>query len=213
MQIVLDYVMANWPILAMILIFVLVAAVFVSAFIALPQTDKVSKIQKWLLGAVMKAEEELGRETGVRKLSKVYDMFLVRFPIVSKLIPFFVFKIAVDRALDEMKKLLSQNVPLAKSVYNSEPTAVVVENDFKEPVPVFAPEDTLPMMQPVLEKRVVLYPTVGVYVSPARGVIKSGELNQGDVINILEVKVDDERTVWGKIDDNKWIELAFTKEV
>lgn len=213
MQIVLDYIMANWAVLVIIFIFVLVTAVFTSAFIALPQTDRISKIQKWLLGAVMKAEEELGRETGVRKLSKVYDMFLVRFPIVSKLIPFSVFKLAVDRALDEMEKLLSQNIPLAESVYNSQPTSVVIENDFKEPVPVVGSEDTLPITQPALERRVVLYPTIGVYVSPARGVIKSGELYQGDVVNILEVKVDEERTVWGKIDDNKWIELAYTKEI
>lgn len=213
MQIVLDYIMANWAIPVIIFIFVLVIAVFTSAFIALPQTDRISKIQKWLLGAVMKAEEELGRETGVRKLSKVYDVFLVRFPIVSKLIPFFVFKLAVDRALDEMEKLLSQNIPLAESVYNSQPTSVVIENDFKEPVPVVGSEDTLPITQPTLERRVVLYPTIGVYVSPARGVIKSGELHQGDVVNILEVKVDEERTVWGKIDDNKWIELAYTKEI
>lgn len=67
------------------------------------------RIKKWLLQAVVQAEKQLGSGTGKVKLSTVYDMFIIRFPIVSKLISFNTFSSFVDDVLDTMKELLESN--------------------------------------------------------------------------------------------------------
>jgi len=70
------------------------------------------RIKKWLLQAVVQAEKELGSGTGQVKLSAVYDKFIVRFPIVSKLISFNTFSSFVDDVLDTMRELLESNKSL-----------------------------------------------------------------------------------------------------
>ena len=62
--------------------------------------------KNWLLWAVLKAETELGDGTGQLKLLMVYNMFIERFPVISKFMPFKVFSILVDKALDKMKDIL-----------------------------------------------------------------------------------------------------------
>jgi hypothetical protein len=68
------------------------------------------KIEVWLLQAVIQAEKQLGSGTGKVKLSFVYDMFLTRFPVVSKLISFNTFSSLVDEVLVTMRELLEKNV-------------------------------------------------------------------------------------------------------
>ena len=67
-------------------------------------------IKEWLLYAVIKAEKELGSNTGKIKLRQVFDEFIKAFPLISKLISFNVFSSLVDLALIEMKKLLNTNI-------------------------------------------------------------------------------------------------------
>lgn len=74
------------------------------------------RIKKWLLQAVVQAEKELGSGTGKVKLSTVYDMFIVRFPIVSKLISFNTFSSFVDDVLDTMRELLESNKSLKEYI-------------------------------------------------------------------------------------------------
>lgn len=70
---------------------------------------KEQKIKLWLLQAVIYAEKQLGSGTGKVKLSLVYDMFIERFPVVSKIIPFELFSNFVDDVLVTMRELLKQN--------------------------------------------------------------------------------------------------------
>ena len=74
------------------------------------------RIKKWLLQAVVQAEKELGSGTGKVKLSTVYDMFIVRFPIVSKLISFNTFSSFVDDVLVTMRELLESNKSLKEYI-------------------------------------------------------------------------------------------------
>lgn len=74
------------------------------------------RIKKWLLQAVVLAEKQLGSGTGKVKLSTVYDMFIVRFPIVSKLISFDTFSSFVDDVLVTMRELLESNNSLKEYI-------------------------------------------------------------------------------------------------
>lgn len=74
------------------------------------------RIKKWLLQAVVLAEKQLGSGTGKVKLSTVYDMFIVRFPIVSKLISFDTFSSFVDDVLGTMRELLESNKSLKEYI-------------------------------------------------------------------------------------------------
>jgi hypothetical protein len=67
-------------------------------------------IKEWLLYAVIKAEKELGSNTGKIKLRQVYDEFIKTFPLLSKFIKFNYFSNLVDLSLIEMKKLLNNNI-------------------------------------------------------------------------------------------------------
>lgn len=76
----------------------------------LPTKKQTEKIKKWLLYAVTKAEAELGSGTGELKLRHVYDLFLTRFPMLSKFLSFELFSKWVDEALESMKEMLNRNV-------------------------------------------------------------------------------------------------------
>ena len=73
-------------------------------------------IKEWLLYAVFMAESEWGSGTGKLKLRTAYDMFVSKYPIISKLIPFSVFSLWVDEALKEMRKILEENLDIKVSI-------------------------------------------------------------------------------------------------
>lgn len=113
----------NWAavlLLAWILIAVLVTLVW---FMRLPREDQIAKVREWLLWAVTDAEREFGSGTGQIKLRSVYDMFVVRFPTVSKLISFEFFSNMVDEALVEMRKLIETNKAVQAYVSGKEDDA------------------------------------------------------------------------------------------
>lgn len=72
------------------------------------------RAKEWLLRAVVEAEKELGAKTGALKLRYVYDLFITKFPIFSKVITFEGFSLLVDEVLDEMKHMINTNT----AVYN-----------------------------------------------------------------------------------------------
>lgn len=77
-------------------------------------------IKEWLLYAVFMAEAEWGSGTGKLKLRTAYDMFVSKYPIISKLIPFSVFSLWVDEALQEMKKILEENLDIKAYIEGEE---------------------------------------------------------------------------------------------
>lgn len=89
----------------------LMAAVIVVAVVLYFRETK--SVKEWLLYAVVEAEKALGGGTGRVKLRQVYDLFIQRFPTMSKLVPFDVFSQWVDEVLVQLKKLLESNADLS----------------------------------------------------------------------------------------------------
>lgn len=93
--------------------------VFVIAVFAIMFTQP-TKIKEWLVYATTQAEKELGGGTGQLKLRAVYDMFVTKFPWLSKIIPFSFFSYLVDEALKEMNNMLDTNSAVASYVIGGE---------------------------------------------------------------------------------------------
>lgn len=93
-----------------------------------PSNSQLASVKEWLLYAVAKAEKELGSGTGQLKLRYVYDMFILRFGNLSKVISFAAFSMLVDEALDVFKAMLDTNKSVNKYVGYSDPE----ENDVTE---------------------------------------------------------------------------------
>ena len=72
----------------------------------------------WLVWAVSEAEKMLGSGTGQLKLRYVYDLAVVRFPIMAKLMPFTIFSKLVDAALEVMKDMIANNKSIAEAITN-----------------------------------------------------------------------------------------------
>ena len=56
--------------------------------------------------------------TGQLKLRYVYDMAVLRFPIVAKIIPFKLFSGMVDAALKVMNDMIKNNTNIAEAITN-----------------------------------------------------------------------------------------------
>lgn len=105
----METLIENWPVLAAGLAVLVAAGLGIYRFVGLPTQEQLDKVRKWLLWAVTEAEKELGSGTGELKLRQVYDLFVVRFPWLAKVISFDLFSALVDEALEEMRELLDTN--------------------------------------------------------------------------------------------------------
>ena len=74
--------------------------------------------KNWLVYAVAEAGKMLGSGTGQLKLRYVYDMAVLRFPIVAKIIPFKLFSGMVDAALKVMNDMIKNNTNIAEAITN-----------------------------------------------------------------------------------------------
>ena len=101
----MKWIVDNWSLL--------VIAVIVVAYVII--SGKKS-IKEWLLYGVFMAESEWGSGTGKLKLRTVYDMFVTKYPIISKIIPFAVFSLWVDEVLKEMRKILEENMDIKAQI-------------------------------------------------------------------------------------------------
>lgn len=113
---VVMWVSNNWAVIVGLVALAVALGIAIKTFIKLPTSAQKEKIQKCLLAWVIQAERELGGGTGKVKLSTVYGVFVTAFPILKNFIPFEVFSGWVDDALDEMRKMLEQNVNLKQVV-------------------------------------------------------------------------------------------------
>lgn len=107
----MEWIVNNWGLL-------LIPVMVVAGLIYLIRNDK-EKAKKWLLLACLEAEKEFGSKTGAIKLRYVYDMFLARFPVLSKFMSFEQFSNMVDTALEEMKHLINTNMAVFNIVNNT----------------------------------------------------------------------------------------------
>ncbi len=109
----MEFILENWYIILAIVAAGMAAGIAVYHFVKQPKADQLKKVREWLLWAVIEAEKALGSGTGQLKLRCVYDLFVVRFPWLAKIIPFEMFGKMVDDALDEMRELLENNEAVA----------------------------------------------------------------------------------------------------
>lgn len=124
----MNFIIENWYLIFTAIVCGFLAGVGVYVFINYPTSTKMEKVKEWLLFAVEKAEEEFGSSTGQLKLRYVYNLFITRFPGLSKLISFETFSMLVDEALKKFKEMLIENKNLQKRVYGRE----LDENDLKK---------------------------------------------------------------------------------
>lgn len=109
----MKWLIDNWSLLVVIFAAICVVVMFVKRFVELPSEEQTDKVREWLLYAVIMAEKELGSGTGQLKLRYVYDMFIDKFPSLVTVVPFEIFSMWVDEALERMKPLLKTNKNLA----------------------------------------------------------------------------------------------------
>lgn len=112
----MEWLIENWYILIAAAAGLAVVVAGVIAFFKLPPALQKKNILNWLLGAVTLAEAKFGSGTGQLKLREVYDKFIQRFPLVSKLISFETFSDLVDSTLETMRASLETNESLAAYV-------------------------------------------------------------------------------------------------
>ena len=101
----MKWIIDNWSLLAV--------AIIVVAYVIMSGKKSV---KEWLLYGVFMAESEWGSGTGKLKLRTVYDMFVTKYPIISKLLPFSVFSLWVDEVLKEMRKILEENTDIKAQI-------------------------------------------------------------------------------------------------
>lgn len=109
----INFILENWLIILVSVAVCVAAGIAVYHFMKQPKADQLRKVREWLLWAVIQAERALGSGTGQLKLRSVYDLFVVRFPWLAKIVPFDMFAKMVDDALDEMRELLENNEDVA----------------------------------------------------------------------------------------------------
>lgn len=107
-----EFLIAYWWLLIIAVAVFAVAGYAVYVFVKMPSNSQITKVKEWLLWAVTEAEKELGSGTGQLKLRYVYDMFIVKFPSIAKVISFEAFSLMVDEVLEKFRDLLDKNQSL-----------------------------------------------------------------------------------------------------
>lgn len=108
--------MENIAVIIGIVAIVVAATYAIYKFMNLEKEKQIETVLEWLTYAVMKAEKELGSGTGQLKLRYVYDLFLSKFSLLSKVISFEQFSGLVDQALISMKDFLSESEKLKEYI-------------------------------------------------------------------------------------------------
>lgn len=105
----MEFIITYWYIILTVIAILVMAGVAVYRYLGLPREEQLAKVREWLLWAVTGAEKELGGGTGKLKLRQVYDLFVMRFPWLVRVVSFDLFSDMVDDALEEMRSMLQTN--------------------------------------------------------------------------------------------------------
>lgn len=108
----MDFLINYWWTIVVGIAAIVVVVYAIYAFVKRPTSEQIQKVKEWLLYAVTEAEKELGGGTGQIKLRYVYDMFLSKFPFLTKVISFDMFSTLVDEVLEKFRTLLETNPKL-----------------------------------------------------------------------------------------------------
>lgn len=120
MEFIIDY----W-VIALIVVLALVYKIAV--FMKSPSQNQLAQVREWLLYAVAQAEKKLGSGTGQLKLRYVYDLFILRFGTLARMISFETFSMLVDEALYIFRDMLRDNEAVSKYVGASPEAAEKLE--------------------------------------------------------------------------------------
>lgn len=112
----MDYIINNLFIVIVFSVAVIVVVFRIKKFFETPKDNQIKKVREWLLYAVTMAEKEYGSGLGKIKLRYTYDLFLVKFPWLARVITFEMFSELVDKALEEMRSMLEKNERVAELV-------------------------------------------------------------------------------------------------
>ena len=105
----MKWLIDNWSLLVILACVVGIIVHSTKKFLKLPSDEQLNKVRQWLLFAVIEAEKQYKEGTGALKLRAVYNQFCQVFGSLVSIIPFELFAVMVDDALDEMKHLLETN--------------------------------------------------------------------------------------------------------
>lgn len=105
----MEFIVNNWAIIVAAAAGLAAAGVGIYRHFKLPAKEQLDKVREWLLYAVTEAEKDLGGGTGQLKLRQVYDLFIVRFPWLARVVSFELFSSMVDDALEDMREMLKKN--------------------------------------------------------------------------------------------------------
>lgn len=105
----MEYLVQNAPMIGGTLIILAAAVVTFLRFRSLSREEQLKRVKSWLLQAVTEAEKKYGSKTGAAKLSYVYDLFIQRFPALSKVLSYDQFAALVDEALVKFRSMLNGN--------------------------------------------------------------------------------------------------------
>lgn len=120
MEFIIDY----W-VIALIVVLALIYKIAV--FMKSPSQNQLAQVKEWLLYAVAQAEKKLGSGTGQLKLRYVYDLFILRFGTLARMISFETFSTLVDEALYVFRDMLRDNEAVSKYVGASPEAAEKLE--------------------------------------------------------------------------------------
>lgn len=105
----MNFIMANWWLIIVVIALIAIVCYAIHVFMKMPTNAQLASVKEWLLYAVAQAEKELGSGTGQLKLRYVYDMFILRFSSIAKVISFEAFSKLVDEALYIFRNMLKDN--------------------------------------------------------------------------------------------------------
>lgn len=105
----------GWEIFAGVIVLTIMVIAAIK-FIKTPRKEQLEEVRKWLLQAVIAAEQIFGSKAGEAKLSFVYDLFVSRMPWLARIIPFSRFSEIVDDSLNDMEQLLQKKPDLIQPV-------------------------------------------------------------------------------------------------
>ncbi len=114
----MDWIINNWYIVLGLIAVVIAIVVACRKFLGLPTDKQIAKVMEWLEYACAIVEKELGGKTGELKLRKVYDMFLIRFNWLAKVVPFELFSELVKVALKSLEEKAKENKAIENFITN-----------------------------------------------------------------------------------------------
>ena len=105
----LKFIIENWYMIIAALAVCVFGGSFVANFLQKSTEEKLQSVKEWAIYACAIAQAHLGSGTGQLKLRQTYDMFIIRFPDLAKVISYETYKMTAELALTELKKMLATN--------------------------------------------------------------------------------------------------------